>query len=272
MRQARANMHVPNELALNLAGWGTAQADLAALAPMRKALPKWVPAGTPGHFLKHADEQTVVAVAALDRAVQSLQASPERYADWSIVAAPQCIGRIAGAASLDRFAKGGGPTVSPHLIPQHSLHSVSGALSILLCSNQPNFGVGGAVDSLPEGLLAALAMPGGSPRGVWFIATSWDPEPVLDDLGNCTNSPCCYAAVLALTRHKASESRGQLRLRLDSGQPEMHVQIWSADAAALCASLESSPRRGIAFGWRLPWGGTIVFEAHAASVPLAAAA
>src|SRR6187399_2186108 len=122
------------DLSASLLGWGTARADLAAIAAMRKKLPTWAPPDTPGHFLKYADEQTVLAVAA-----------------------------------LDRFGRGGGPAISPHVIPQHSLHSISGALSILLASRQPNFGIGGTAESLAEGLLAALTFPANGRTGTLLV-------------------------------------------------------------------------------------------------------
>src|SRR4029078_7266493 len=98
----------------------------------------------------------------------------------AILAAPRFIGRIAGTTTLARYSKGGGPAISPHLIPQHSLHSISGALSILLSSRQPNFGVGGTGASLAEGLLAALTAPLTGCGGLWLVSTAWSPEPVID--------------------------------------------------------------------------------------------
>src|SRR6185369_2658758 len=103
------------------------------------------------------------------------------YRRWVVIAAPRFIGRVAGGATLNRYCRGGGPAISPHLIPQHSLHSISGALSILLASRQPNFGVGGTGDSLAEGLLAALTGPQADCGGVWFVSTAWSPEPQLTD-------------------------------------------------------------------------------------------
>src|SRR5881394_3101144 len=141
------------EACLHVSGWGTARADLAAIAALRKNLPAWAPKDTPGHFLKHADEQTVVAVVALDNAIQSRGSEIDEYRQWAIVAAPRFIGRMAGAVTFHRYSKSGGPSISPHLIPQHSLHSVSGALSILLATRRPNFGIGGTGPSLTEGLL-----------------------------------------------------------------------------------------------------------------------
>jgi hypothetical protein len=261
-----------DETVLHLAGWGTAEADLASLPPLRKALPAWAPEGTPGHFLKHADEQTVVAVAALDRAVHALGCSPERFADWSIIAAPQCVGRLAGVNALDRFTKGGAPAISPHLIPQHSLHSVSGAMSILLGSRQPNFGVGGSRQSLAEGLLAALTLPCSGASGVWMIATGWDPEPVLDAAGACTNSPTCFAVALALETRAASTKGGHLRLHSSRLPPQLLGASQSPDAASLCRLLSRLLPSNVVCHWPLDWGGAITLEAHAAAVQLAAAA
>src|SRR4051794_27278378 len=202
----------PSLPTLNLCGFGTARADLAAIAIMRKSLPAWVPQDTPGHFLKHADEQTVLAVAALDNVIQSSGLAPENYRDWAIIAAPRYIGRISGTTTLARYAKGGGPALSPHLIPQHSLHSISGALSILLSTRQPNFGVGGTDDSLAEGFLAALTAPVDGCGGIWLVSTAWSPEPQIGD-GGCQNGPVCHAVVLALEAAASSQSCGQLQLR-----------------------------------------------------------
>src|SRR3954452_9413367 len=96
---------------LNLRAFGTARADLAAIATIRKSLPAWAPKDTPGHFLKHADEQTVLAVAAIDQAIASGSLAPESCRDWAIIAAPRFIGRLAGVTTLERFAHGCGPAI-----------------------------------------------------------------------------------------------------------------------------------------------------------------
>src|SRR4051812_43996636 len=113
---------------LGIEQFAAVRADLAQVATLRKAIPAWAPKDTPGHFLKYADEQTVVGVAALDRAITAGEQDATQYRDWPIIAAPRFIGRIAGTATLERFMGGGGPAISPHTIPQHTLHSVSGAL------------------------------------------------------------------------------------------------------------------------------------------------
>jgi hypothetical protein len=263
------------EFSANLLGWGTARADLAAISGLRKKLPAWVPADTPGHFLKHADEQTVLAVAAVDQAICSGELDVKQLQNWSIIAAPRFIGRVAGVGTLARFDRGGGPAISPHVIPQHSLHSISGALSILLSSRQPNFGVGGTGDSLAEGLFSALTFPAADRAGVLLVATAWEPEPQLDNAGNCVNEPICHAVALALQSVATASDCGKLRLMADNGSIDARRTVhWSANAAALCNHLSALIPGGPAgcFGWRLSWGSTLVLEAREAIAELTAAA
>ena len=263
------------ELSAGLIGWGTARADLAAIAGMRKKLPTWAPPDTPGHFLKYSDEQTVLAVAAIDQAICSAELDPQRFQNWSIIAAPRFIGRIAGVATLARFDRGGGPGISPHVIPQHSLHSISGALSILLSSRQPNFGIGGTGDSLSEGLFAALTFPPGDRAGVLLVATAWEPEPQLDNEGNCLNSPVCHAVALALQQAAAGSNSGKLRLIVDNGSIDARRAVhWFENAAGLCNRLTALVPGGPAgdFAWRLPWGATLALEVREMVAELNAAA
>src|SRR5947208_9138075 len=110
-------MTARGQMSLNLCSFGTATADLAAIAALRKSIPAWAPKDTPGHFLKHADEQTVLAVAALDNAIQSSGRPTSDYSRWAIIAAPRFIGRMAGGSTLQRYSRGGGSAISPHLIP-----------------------------------------------------------------------------------------------------------------------------------------------------------
>lgn len=263
---------MPDETSLHVTGWGTAQADVASIAGLRKAIPAWAPADTPGHFLKHADEQTVVAVAAVDAAIRAHQFAPEELAEWAVVAAPQSIGRISGASTFARFTKSGGPAVSPHLIPQSSLHSVSGALSILLGTRHPNCGVGGGDDALAEGILVALTMPPLAAKGIWLIATAWDPEPILNDALEITNAPRCYAAALALEVRAASGSFGRVSLVCNGSNGIRHRVQDSPDLNHLCRGLESLPAAGATFAWSLPGGGTLVLEAKPRAATWAAAA
>jgi hypothetical protein len=268
-------VHAETELSAALLGWGTARADLTAIPAMRKSLPAWAPVGTPGHFLKHADEQTVLAVAAVDQAISSTGLSADDFRDWAIIAAPRYIGRLAGTMTLNRFTRGGGPAISPHVIPQHSLHSISGALSILLSSRQPNIGVGGTSDSLVEGLLAALTFPETKCAGAWLIATAWDPEPRVDEQAGCMNSPVCHAVALGLTFAANSQACGHLRFVSGNERIETECEVsWSLNAAGISEALVALTPGGPAgcFAWRLPWGATLVLEAREAVAALAAVA
>jgi hypothetical protein len=251
---------------------GTARADLATIAGMRKGLPAWTPKSTAGHFLKHADEQTVVAVAAVDRAIEAFGVDLDQQRQWAIVAAPRFVGRLAGVAIVNRFARGGGPAVSPHVIPQHSLHSVSGALSVLLASRQPHFGVGGGREALDEGFLAALTFgPSSSASGMWFVATAWDPEPTAAADGRCTNDPVCHAFALALRPAAAVAAIGHIRFAGEpSGIPAAEAATVQGVASALDAVAAGG--RGRAFHWRLSWGASVALELDARASRLRAAA
>lgn len=272
---SRSRPSVGNEPSLCLTGWGSAKADLASVAGMRKSLPAWAPKDTPGHFLKHADEQTVLAVAAIDQAIRSSALDPAEFCDWTIIAAPRFIGRLAGTTTLDRFSRGGGPAISPHVIPQHSLHSISGALSILLASHRPNFGIGGTGDSLAEGLLASLTIPADGCTKTWLISTAWDPEPQIDDGGQCINTPVCHAVALALQSGAQSQACGSLRLMLQSGPIENHRALcWYENAASLSQGLAALSPGGPpgCFAWRLAWGATLVLDVREALATLPTAA
>jgi hypothetical protein len=265
-------------LALGLTGFGSLRVDLAAIPEMRKSVPAWAPPGTPGHFLKHADEETVLAVAAVDRMVQSLGGDAACLRNWPILAAPQFIGRLGGTAMLVRFARSGAPSISPHLIPQHSLHSISGALSILLGSHEPNFGVGGAAGSFAEGLLVSLTCPVAQAPGVIFVATAFDPEPQIDQAGQCTNSPVGYALALALRSTGEAAQYGELRLGTGAAR-ECESSEWAGPLVQptlpqVAAEFQQLLLSGGQFTVRWPLSPSIavVLKARQAAMPLAAAA
>jgi hypothetical protein len=263
---------------LRIGAWGTAQADLAQIAALRKTPPRWAPEGTPGHFLKHADEQTVVAVVAVDQAIQAHGLQVSELRDWPIIAASRFIGRLGGTATLAKFSRGGGPAISPHVIPQHSLHSVSGALSILLATRAQNIGVGGGPESLTDGLFAALTLGGSAGKTrMWLVCTAWEPEPIVNREGQCTNNPVCHAVSLALRAAAGGQSRGQLRLVVDAAGTPLTAEASDGpplSVAALSAGLNAcgGSDQPNCWSWRLPWGASLVLDAHgvAEQLPLAA--
>jgi hypothetical protein len=257
-------------LTASLCAWGTARVELSDIASLRKRLPAWVPPDTPGHFLKYADEQTVVAIAAVDRAIQSHALNLAESRDWAIVAAPRFIGRMSGPTILDRFIRGGSQGVSPHVIPQHSLHSVSGALAILLASHGPNVGVGGGPDSLDNAFLTALSLPSACrSQGAWIVATAFDPEPAFGAEGRLLNAPACHAVALAIDAQAAAESCGSLVLTMTGceGAHALSVRQLARDLEYVAAS---SVER--AFAWQLSWEATLELRVKPAQARFLAAA
>jgi hypothetical protein len=226
----------------------------------------------PASFLKHADDQTVVGIGAIFRAIdQNPSLSSVTFADWGVLAAPRFLGRATLASALQRFALEGAWGVSPHLIPHQSLHSVSGTVSQALGVHGPNFGVGGGPGCASEGILAAGALLSEERvPSVWLILTGWDPEPVLERPGqSATNGhrpapSICSAAALALTTLDPDWSGAKLILGpgvacKPNGRPRLPAAVlpWFR-AEALIDFLENRlVRRG---AWNLGCGAWLEVE------------
>jgi hypothetical protein len=181
------------------------EAEAHTLAALRQ---NPVPPGSdlllPPGILKHADEQTIVSLAAVLRALPSLRGTD--FTNWGVLAAPRFIGRQMFVVCLQKFCEEGAWGVSPHLIPHRSLHSVSGTISQALRIHGPNFGVGNGPAGASEGLLSSAALlAGGQVPGVWLVLSGWTPE-VVDRLVKTPSSTgpvelggaICRAAALAL--------------------------------------------------------------------------
>ena len=98
--------------------------------PTLRQKPGTVPGvALPAAFLKHSDEQTVAGLAAVFQAVNRSGLDAAHFADWGVLAAPRFLGRASMIQSLQRYFLEGAWGISPHLIPHHSLHSVSGTVS-----------------------------------------------------------------------------------------------------------------------------------------------
>lgn len=239
------------------------------LAALREApAPAGVPP-LPPRFLRHCDEHTVVAVRAVLAALSGLSVDLARC---GVVAAPCQAGRIATARSLAQLRTGGAVMVSPHIVPQCSLHSLAGAISVALGMHGPHVGVGGGPDALAEGLFAALTLL--EPRaaaacdGVWVVATEWAAEPLLDPTGAPTGDPVCRAVALLLAPAAAA------------GVADLHVAVQHPlavgpvaadeprnDLKAFAAALDCCAAGAALAGWTIacPWGGQIRVSARAAA-------
>lgn len=130
-------------------------------------------------LLKHADEQTVAALAALLHAIDQHRLAPSgpaAFRDWGVIGAARFIGRDILSRDMPDFLKEGPWGVSPHIIPHRSLHSPSGAISVALGTAGPNYGTGGGPGYEGEGLLSALSLLWDRRLpGVWLVASRIDP-------------------------------------------------------------------------------------------------
>src|SRR5690242_3388519 len=132
-------------------------------------------------FLKHSDEQTIVGLVAVLRAISSGNLTGNDFSRWGVVAAPQRLGRLAVADVFSRVMRRGAPGASPLVVPHRSLHSVSGTISEALGAHGPNLSVSGGPGNVAEGLLSALTLLNENRLpGLWLVLTQWDPEPSAD--------------------------------------------------------------------------------------------
>lgn len=181
-----------------LAAFGIVEATPDQLPTLRQNPRPGLGRPLPDNVLKYADDQTVVALAAVLQAVQADHLEEADFTSWAVVAAPRFLGRVAFAAAMDKFHGQGARKVSPLIIPFLSLHVVSGTVSLALQSHGPALGVGGGEGSLEEALLASLAVAAEHhPPGVWVVLSEWDPEAVADDQGQPAHPSLCRAVALA---------------------------------------------------------------------------
>jgi hypothetical protein len=161
----------------DVVAWASVRASAADLPGLRKAPGTLGDQPMANGLLRHVDEQTVVAVAAVLQAVRDSGLEPSSFDRWSVLAAPRFLGRAKFEASFPEYRDEGAWSVSPHLIPGHSLHSPSGTISQALHAHGANLGIGGTPGGEREAfLVAATWLEAGWSEGVWIILTSRDPE------------------------------------------------------------------------------------------------
>lgn len=223
------------------------------------------PAGAPAlppRFLRHCDEQTVVGVHAVLAAIARLPEPRPSFARHGVIAASCQAGKITAAQTLEQALAGGGVAVSTHVVPQCSLHSPAGAVSVGLGMHGPNVGLSGGPQSLAEGLFTAVSWLRANDigpshcDGVWLVATGWDEEPALDAVGSPITDPVCRAAAACLAAGTAAVSASDDHLSIDldfmHGGPTPGRS--NDTLRSLIAALASPEPR-----WSLvcPWGATI---------------
>jgi hypothetical protein len=258
-----------------VAGHALVEARLSEIAALRDRPP---PAGCPvppPRFLRHCDEHTVVGIHAVLRAMAAHRSPRPSFDRHAVVAASCQAGRIMAAKSLAQLRMGGAVTVSTHIVPQASLHSLAGAVSVALGMHGPHIGTCGGPDALAEGLFSALSLAHAADTdglpGIWLMITAWDEEPSLDATGSPCDDPVCRALAIAL------EPRSEAGVTLSLHFPADASGIDGPDAdvggqiRAFGQALEMCGAGGALVSWALscPWGAEVrVNRARAATVAL----
>ena len=174
----------------------------------------------PTRFLRHADEQTVIGVRSILKAMAADTQGNSDISNDAVIAATCLAGQPAAARTMIGLRDKGPVAVTPHIVPQCSLHSVASAASVGFGMHGPNFGVGGGIHAVSEGLLLAvtlaplLAITSPSAR-IWLICTGWDQQPSLKPNGEVDNDPLCRGLTLLL-KHTPSHS-------IDNARPQIRI-------------------------------------------------
>lgn len=238
------------------------EADAAQLLALRQGIEPACGEPLPASSLKHLDEQTLVALAAVYGAIraQDLRVDFQR---WAVVAAPRFLGRAALIVSLQRYAVEGAWGMSPHFIPHRTLHSVSGTVSMALGIHGPNFGIdGGPAGSSQAVLAAATLLSTGTLPGVWLLLSGWEREPLVPLaalVGKHEAFPKCRAVALALVPRGCAANGLQARVlpgtlyRAGSNGTTSRTPLFGLDE--LAAAVAAPPAPGAHVAWRLCCGG-----------------
>jgi hypothetical protein len=232
------------------------------------------PAGAPAlppRFLRHCDEHTVVGVRAVLDAIAAMPEPTASFARYGVIGAPLQAGRISAAQTLSQVAKAGGIAVSPHIVPQCSLHALASAVSVALGMHGPNIGTSGGPEALSEGLFAALSLVRSAGcDGLWLVFTEWDEEPVLDDAGAPTNDPLCRAVAMAIRPHTAADTAAVTLSLAAADSPAPRDASANPPGSALATfawALGACAGGGAIASWvhECPWGAEIRIAASSAA-------
>ena len=149
--------------------WSMAEARGAELAALRGV--------GPGPLLRHADEQTVVTVAAIQRASLCPNLAGLDFRGWGVIAGPCWPGATGAARTVREFTQKGHRTAPPHVIPHYSLHSPAATASLAFRCQGPAFGVSGGPGHVEETLLVGMAsMLAEELPGLWIVVSDGDPS------------------------------------------------------------------------------------------------
>ncbi len=197
--------------------FGMIGATAEEIALLRKDPGPGRPKALEFQILKHADEHTVLALAAMLRALTAFPADFP-FGEWGVVAAPRFPGRTGTNNALERFRADGARGVSPLAIPNVCLHSLSGTVSLVFAMRGPNFGVGGGLANVADGLVTGLSVQlEQQPPGTWVILSEWDREP--GQVGTQGRPPRACALALALAPTASAPTARRLGFRRAAATP-----------------------------------------------------
>jgi hypothetical protein len=242
-----------------VAAHAAVRATPEALAQWRRQPPPISGQPLPASLLKHSEDQTVAAVAALHDAICQQDWSGSSFADWAVLAASNFFGRGGTAHTIQRFSQEGAWGVSPHIIPHQSLHAVSGTLSQLLKIHGPNFGICGGAHACHDAfLIAATVLAEGQVPGVWMLLTGHEREwiPVESPRSvEPARPPLCEAVALALLPEVEGHEGLHVRVAADLTRTGLRDLTLTGLVAAL-ATLDEM----VVEAWRLPGVGWMELE------------
>lgn len=181
--------------------------------------------------LKHADDQALAALLGLAAVWPSQSRSGIADPAWGIVACPLQPGYAVMQAQTARFREQGPWCVSPHIIPNFSLHSLAGLLSIALQLNGPNIGVSGVAGREAEVFTVAYALLRAGVPGLWLVWTAALPEDRIGTLAIAVTAGYRTAQAVGDCPAYANASsdlpapQGQLQLYL--GRPNAGCAAWA---------------------------------------------
>lgn len=194
-----------------------------------------------------------------------MDATTDTFADWGVIAAPRLMARLGTVTAIERFTQEGPWGISPHMIPQQSLHAVSGTISQVLKAHGPNFGVGNGPFPTNEGwLTAATLLSEGILPGVLLVIVG-NPAELIPIPGAAPDRVECEAVALALAPSSGERTGLHLRLYPEDLLPGRGVNgpfLASLPEISLSSVVDELSRRDAAPAgmWRLPGAGWLEIE------------